>query len=296
MKPKILVLGKNGQLGRALISQLGVGATGLGRSECDLRDPEFTRALEPFADNISAVINASAYTQVDKAETEGRDEAFRVNGVAAGELGAWCKVHGVPLVHVSTDYVFDGRGDAPHREEDAAHPLNAYGESKLAGERALANVRGDYLTFRTSWVYDATGNNFCTKMLSLFREKTTLKVVGDQVGAPTYAPHLARALLAALAHAQGQSIFPSGVYHLCNSGFVSRYDNVLALLALAKKYDPKIVCKEVEPVATSAFPMPAARPLNSRLDCSKAANVLKVVMPDWQVGMSECVERFYAGA
>jgi len=295
MSTKILVLGKNGQLGRALMALLGEQAHGLGHGECNLLDPDFIKHLAPLVGTIDAVVNASAYTQVDKAEGEGRADAFRVNGSAVGELAGWCKQHGIPFVHVSTDYVFEGSGDTPYREEDATKPLNAYGASKLAGEVATEAVGGQYLIFRTSWVYDAVAANFFTKMLSLFRSKTTLQVVDDQVGAPTYAPHLAEGLVAALASAQAQTTFPSGVYHLCNQGEVNRYDNATMLLALAKPRDPAIVCQSIAPVPTSTFPMPAARPLNSRLNCSKAKYVLGVTLPDWKDGLNAWMETIYAG-
>jgi len=275
---------------------LGERAIGFGRSECNLLDPNFIKHLAPLVGKIDAVINASAYTQVDKAEGEGRADAFRVNGSAMGELAAWCKQHHLPFLHVSTDYVFDGSGDIPYREDDVAKPINAYGASKLAGEEAIVAVGGSYLIFRTSWVYDAVGENFFTKMLSLFRNKTTLQVVNDQVGAPTYAPHLARGVLAALASAQAQTAFPSGLYHLCNQGEVNRYDNAMMLLALARPRDPVIVCQSIFPVPTSTFPMPAARPLNSRLDCSKAKSVLGVALPDWKDGLNAWMETVYAGS
>jgi len=303
MSTKILVLGKNGQLGRALMALLGDRAIGLGHSECNLLEADFTKHLTPFTGKVAAMINASAYTQVDKAEGEGREDAFRVNGSAVGELAGLCKQHGLPFVHISTDYVFDGNGDTPYREEDVAKPLNAYGASKLAGEAATEAAGGQYLIFRTSWVYDATGANFCTKMLSLFRSKTALQVVDDQVGAPTYAPNLAEGVLAALSSAQaqttfpsGQTTFPSGLYHLCNQGEVSRYDNARVLLALAKPRDSGIVCESIAPVPTSTFPMPAARPLNSRLNCSKAKSVLGVTLPDWKDGLNTWMETVYAGS
>lgn len=299
MSAGILILGKDGQLGRALASQLGPEALAAGRAEIDLASDDLISMLDRFVagKKIRAVMNAAAYTQVDKAEGEGMGEAFRVNGAAVGELAGWCKAKNIPLAHYSTDYVFDGSGDKARKEEDTVSPLNAYGASKLAGERLLRESGADYCIFRTSWVYDASGKNFFNTMLRLFGEKDSLKVVADQVGAPTYAPHLANASIQALTKALSLPEFPSGLYHLAGGGETTWHGFAQAIFALARSHDSgqkSLRCTRIDPIKTSEYPLPARRPLNSRLDCSKAKRILGVAMPDWQAGLTECFKEKYA--
>lgn len=291
MNAPILVLGGDGQLGRAWAALLGQQAIVLTRREADLSVPGFARALESYAP--SAVVNAVAYTQVDTAEGDGRQEAMRVNAEAVGELAAWCRERGVPLVHYSTDYVFGSGGNAPHHEDEDPAPLNAYGASKLAGELAIKRSGVRYLMFRTCWVYDAHGKNFFTTMLRLFKEKEVLSVVSDQIGAPTYAPHLARASAEALTHALALPSFPSGTYHLCGSGETSWHGFAQAILTLARSHDSGIRCQRIDPIPSTGYPTPATRPLNSRLDCTKAHQVFGVGMPHWEAGLRECIEEKY---
>lgn len=298
----ILILGKDGQLGRALEKALGGRAVAFGRDEADLRDADFVSRLEApaFKYPLQAVINAAAYTQVDRAESEDKSEAFRVNAEAPGELAAWCAAKNLPLVHYSTDYVFDGSGDRPWRETDAPRPINAYGESKLAGERAVAAAGGRHLIFRTSWVYDARGENFFTTMLRLFGEKESLKIVSDQFGAPTYAPHLAAATQAALGKAFALPEFPSGIYHLCGAGETSWHGFAQAIFALATSADSGekswVTCQRIDPIPSSGYPLPARRPLNSRLDCARARDRLGVSLPHWQAGLKECFAEKYGNS
>jgi dTDP-4-dehydrorhamnose reductase len=291
----ILVLGKNGQLSRALAGLLGADARLIGRDEADLSKPGFTQNLTKISGGIAprAVINAAAYTQVDKAEGEGRAEAMQVNGAAVAELAQWCKERDIPLLHFSTDYVFDGSGRAPRNEQDTTSPVNAYGQSKLVGENSLAECGGKYLLFRTSWVYDAHGKNFFNTILRLIGEKENLKVVSDQVGAPTYAPHLAAAAVNALNNALTVQQFPSGLYHLCGGGETSWHGFANAIFALARTRDSGVRCQRIDPIPTTEYPLPAKRPLNSRLDCGKAKKILGVSLPDWQVGLKECFEEKY---
>lgn len=299
MSADILVLGKDGQLGRALAAALGLRALAAGRQEVDLAGDDFIARLDRFTQGaaIRCVINAAAYTQVDKAEGEGKAEAFRVNAQAVGALAGWCKARNVPLVHYSTDYVFDGSGATPRSEDAPTAPLNCYGESKLEGERLLTASGCDYLIFRTSWVYDAKGKNFFNTMLRLFSERETLKVVADQVGAPTYAPHLAAASLAALETALATASFPSGIYHLAGAGEVSWHGFAQAIFALATSdgFGQKLLlrCTRIDAITTAEYPLPAKRPLNSRLDCTRAKQVLGVAMPHWRDGLRECMTEAY---
>lgn len=282
----ILILGKGGQLSNALAALLGTRATFIGQDEADFMDADFTGKLEALTRNetFACVINAAAYTAVDTAETGGKEQAMRINGAAVGELAAWCKKRALPLVHYSTDYVFDGSGERPWRETDTPHPLNAYGQSKREGERLLAATGGEYLLFRTSWLYDATGKNFFTTIRRLLREKESLNVVADQIGAPTYVPHLALATLQALS-----GIPQWGIYHLCNAGETSWHGFASAIFA-HERAQAAIKCQSVNPIPTSAYPLPAPRPRNSRLDCTRAKERLGIAMPDWEDGLRTCFE------
>lgn len=294
----VLVLGANGQVGRAWTALLGNRALAFPRAKADLSDPDFIPALEKKTSRVklTAVVNAAAYTQVEKAEGEGRVEAFRINAEAVGELAAWCRERGVPLVHYSTDYVFGDNGTKPHREDDQTAPLNIYGQSKLGGEKMVAASGAAHLIFRTSWVYDAEGKNFVNTMLKLFHEREELKIVADQVGAPTYAPQLAEASLFALDRALESRVFPTGIYHLCHGGETSWCEFAASILTLARGYDSGIKCERILPIPTSARPSPVNRPLNSRLSCVKAHTLLGVRLPPWEEGLKACFEEKYGSA
>jgi len=287
---KILILGKDGQVGRALVKLLGKNALAAGKGDINFLDTDFISTLEKWVGNqsLSAVINAAAYTQVDKAEGDSCEAAFRINATAVGELAAWCKKRDVPLVHYSTDYIFNGNSHRPYQEEDKTAPINAYGESKLEGENAIKTQGGKYIIFRTSWVYDAHGKNFFTTILRLLHEKDSLNVVADQIGAPTYALHLAQATLKAL------PLRASGLFHLCNAGETSWHGFAQAIFTLAKPHDSSIKCRQINPIPTSAYPLPAPRPLNSRLNCTRAREILGFTLPSWEMGLKECIEEVYA--
>jgi len=284
---RVLIFGKDGQVGRALTEQLGQQALSYGRQEADFLHPERLRALIQHT-RPAAIINAAAYTAVDRAEDES-SLAFAVNADAPRVLAEECKEQGIPLVHYSTDYVFDGSGTQPWTEDQSVAPLNTYGKSKRAGEEGIIGTGGDYLILRTSWVYDATGRNFFTTMLRLGAEKSSLRVVSDQVGAPTYAPHLAEQTVAALRHAMQASRFPSGIYHLCHGGEISWYGFAQSIFSQVRLNGGTLKVEELQPIATSEYPTPAARPKNSRLDCTKAQEVLGVIMPHWEVGLREAI-------
>ncbi len=287
----ILILGRNGQVGGALAALLGKQAVAFDAQEINLTQPDFTDKLSVLfhQHDFSAIINAAAYTQVDKAESE-PELAMRINGHAVGELANWCKQHDVTLVHYSTDYVFDGNGSHARREDEPINPLSAYGRSKLLGEELVAASCAEYLIFRTSWVYDATGKNFFTTMRRLFSEREEVRVVADQVGAPTYAAHLAMATIAALDNAKKASQFPTGIYHLCAGGEASWHQFTQAIFALASTHESGIKCRQVHAIPTSDYPTPAKRPANSRLSCEKANAVLGVRLPHWMDGLNECYE------
>jgi len=287
-----LVLGKDGMVGRAMMEQLGPRAVGLSRQECDFTDVSFLDVIDaaftvkPF----SVLINAAAYTRVDDAENEDSGTLLRINAIAPGELAAWCAKNGVVCVHFSTDYVFDGSGTHAWREDDVPAPLNAYGTSKLMGERAVAAVDGNYLIFRTSWVYAAQGKNFFTTMRQFMATRASLQVVADQVGAPTFAGHLAQGVVTGVENAMAQGEFPRGIYHLCHGGVVSWHGFADAILAHERAVNTELACQATVPVSTKDYGATAPRPSNSQLDCARAKMVLGVALPAWEVGLRACCD------
>ncbi|MGK5082329.1 dTDP-4-dehydrorhamnose reductase [Bdellovibrionota bacterium FG-1] len=285
---KIVVLGSSGQVGRALMEILGPDrAIGLSHAEASLEEtdklPGILHRLTP-----SAVINAAAYTQVDHAETQ-RELAFKINAEAPGVIAQWCAQQNIPFVHYSTDYVFDGSGDQPRSEDAPIAPLNVYGQSKAEGERRIVEAKGRFLCLRTSWAYDAHGKNFVNTMLRLGAERETLKVVADQIGAPTYAPHLAQGTLQALENALAKPNFPSGIYHLCQSGQTSWFGFAEAIFESARKQGIALKVSQILPISTAEYPVPAKRPLNSRLSMKKIQQALEIQMPDWRDGLDACM-------
>lgn len=291
MKP-VLVLGARGQVGRALCREQGEDAIGLGRDKADLSNPSaLPDILSAYAPG--AVINAAAYTQVDKAEQE-ETLAYTINAEAPAVMAEWCRIHNIPFVHYSTDYVFDGAGHTAWREEDQTNPLNIYGKSKREGERKIEQAGGKYLILRTSLVYDAHGENFFNLMLKLGAKEEEIKVVKDQCSAPTYAPHLAHATVTALRRATILDHFPSGIYHLSNSGYATRYEFAQAIFKAAEESGMHLRVEKVTPVASSHYPRPAQRPAFSALDCSKAKTILGVHLPEWHVGVTDCIQEKHA--
>jgi len=279
---KILLLGRNGQAGWELersLAPLGE-PTALGRAELDLADvPRLVatiRALQP-----EAIVNAAAYTSVDKAESE-RETAFAINATAPRVLAEEAKRIGALLVHYSTDYVFDGAKAVPYVEDDEPNPLNVYGASKLAGERAIAATGCRHLILRTSWVYGPRGANFMLTMLRLARERPALRVVNDQVGAPTSSIEIARATATVLARA-AQSSNVTGLYHLAAAGETSWCGFARAILAKAEVATP------VVPIRTEDYPTAARRPRNSRLDCSRLRETFGVTLAPWEEGLAEAL-------
>ena len=275
----ILVFGETGQLARELAADETV--TCLGRDQADLSHPAACAAAIRQA-QPQAVINAAAYTAVDKAESE-EALASVINGAAPGAMAATCADMGIPFVTVSTDYVFDGSGTAPWQPGDATGPLNAYGCSKLAGEEAVRAAGGAYAILRTSWVVSAHGNNFVKTMLRLGRERDRLTIVADQIGAPTPARDIAAACLA-MARQLAEDAGKSGTYHLQGAPETSWADVARAIFAEAN-----ITC-QVEDIPTTAYPTPAARPLNSRLDCASLEQTFGILQPDWRLGLRDILK------
>lgn len=280
---KILLLGKNGQVGQALqatLAPLGE-VVALDRTQADFDCPE--RLMQALADYPADVmVNAAAYTAVDKAEEE-PEKAFRVNAESVGVLADAARKRGALLVHYSTDYVFDGKKAGPYLETDAANPLNVYGKSKLAGEEAIRQSGCRYLVFRTSWVYSLSGKNFIRTIWRLGKERESLSVVADQVGAPTSADLIAERTARAIpAFFDGR--LPQGVYHLAAAGETSWHG--MACYLVRKAHERGVAMKvdeaRIRPVATEDYPLPAVRPKNSRLSHALLDERLGVAMPAWQ--------------
>ena len=286
----ILVAGKTGQLARCLVEAArgrGTALVALGRPELDLTQPELlARAIAAHAPR--AVVNAAAYTAVDKAEAEPA-LAMAVNRDGAGALAAAAARLEVPFVHVSTDYVFDGRKEAPYREEDAPSPLGAYGRSKREGEAAVRAACPAGVILRTSWVYSPFGQNFVTTMLRLAATREKVQVVDDQRGAPTAACDLAAAILDLADHLTDQRTDDrGGVYHLAGAGETTWYGFAAAIFAGWARRGRRVPI--LEPIATAQYPTAARRPQNSRLDCSKIARVFGLRLPPWRSSLERCLD------
>jgi dTDP-4-dehydrorhamnose reductase len=265
----LLVVGRQGQLATDLVAaggRLGRPLVALGRPELDLTSPDgVARALDRVAPR--AVITAAAYTNVDRAESE-PDLAFAVNRDGPAALARACAAGGIPLVHVSTDQVFDGRRAGGHREEDAPNPLCLYGRSKLEGEQAVAAAGGNALTVRVSWVFGPSADNFVKKVLAWARARDTLRIVSDQRGRPTSSPDLAEALIR-LAGRMGGPDGPRGLLHVAGASVMTRDAQARMVIAGSRARGGPVA--RIEPVPTRDFPTPAARPLNAELDVSRAA-------------------------
>jgi dTDP-4-dehydrorhamnose reductase len=289
---KILLLGKNGQVGWELQRSLAIlgDVVALDRASTD-HCGDLTR-LDSLAQTIrelspDVIVNAAAYTAVDKAESDG-DTARIVNAAAPGVLASEAEKLGAWLVHYSTDYVFDGSGARPWIETDRPSPLSAYGRTKLEGERLIAASCSRHLILRTSWVYGARGGNFVKTMLRLAQEREALTVIDDQHGAPTSAELLADVTALALRQLAGErGCEHAGIYHLAAEGETTWHGYACHLLDRARQLSPAMEfrAREVRPIATAAFPTAARRPLNSRLDTAKLRAAFGLSLPPWQQGV-----------
>lgn len=277
---RILVFGKTGQVATEL-ARITSDAYFAGRDKADLSVPEtcdkLIRQVCP-----SAVINAAAYTAVDEAESNPAT-AQVINADAPGAMAQTCADLGIPFVHISTDYVFDGTGTDPRKEDSPTRPLNVYGRTKLAGEQAVIARNGQYTILRTSWVFSAHGNNFVKTMRHLGRERTQLAVVADQVGGPTAASDIARAVLL-IATAMMHSKEKHGVYHFASKPDTSWADFAREIFAQSD------LSPVVTDILTRDYSTPAQRPLNSRLNCNAIARDFGINQPDWQISLTEVIK------
>ena len=288
---RILLTGVNGQVGWELqrtLAPLGE-VIAADRNRLDLADTSsIRRAVDAIAPDL--IVNPAAYTAVDKAETE-PELTHAINAAAAGELAQAAAVRGIPLVHFSTDYVFDGHKSAAYTEADTPNPLGVYGATKLAGEQAVARAGAPHLILRTSWVYGLRGRNFLLTMQRLLRERETLAVVDDQFGAPTWSRLIAEATALVVARwlDQPDQTATSGIYHLSCGGRTSWHGFTAAIRAHLAESDAKLA--RLTAIPTSGYPTPAARPANSQLDCDKLAATFGVRLPDWESALALCLEQ-----
>jgi dTDP-4-dehydrorhamnose reductase len=275
----LLVFGAGGQVGRAFVERAGAAGRGFDKAACDICDAaSVARALSAPA--VSGVVNCAAYTAVDRAESE-TERAFAVNAGGAEIVARAAADRGLPLIHLSTDYVYAGRAVAPHREDEPTAPLNVYGASKAAGDVAVARANPAHLLLRVSWVFGVHGTNFVKSMLRLRYERNELRIVADQTGGPTEARDIADAIIAMAAACRRPGFSAWGIYHFAGAPSTSWYGFAEAIFARVRQPRPRFVA-----VASRDYRTPATRPLNSTLDCSRIRNAFGIEQPDWRVSLS----------
>jgi dTDP-4-dehydrorhamnose reductase len=292
---KVLVTGREGQLARGLVETAGAGVevVAIGRPELDVAD-EKSVAAAVARERPDIVVNAAAYTAVDKAETEPA-VAHAVNALGAQHVATTCAANAIPIIHISTDYVFDGTKDGPYVEDDPTAPINVYGRTKLEGEQRIAKACERHLILRTAWVHSPWGVNFVKTMLRLATTRPNIGVVDDQKGSPTYAPHLAAIVLAIASRvARNPAGVRWGVYHAVGGGETTWFGFAREIFRHAAEQG--LPAAEVAAIATAAYPTPARRPANSRLNCDRLRRLLGAELPDWRVGAQDCVARISASA
>ena len=291
---RMLITGANGQLGRELIRQgraLNIGLHAFKRQELDITQPNQVNTIVAKA-SPSLVVNAAGYTNVDKAEAEA-DLAFEVNKIAPGYLARCCADRNIALLHISSDYVFDGLKGKPYHETDPIAPLGIYGQSKAQGEAAIRSVLKNHIILRTSWLYSVYRHNFVKTMLGLGTQKKIVPVVADQFGSPTSAADLAAAVLT-IAAKIGSAADPDwGTYHYCGNGVTSWHGFAKEVLQLASSYVP-LQTKHVEAITTAEYPTPAKRPPYSSLDCSRIKKVFGIDPKPWQESLKRTIDRIFS--
>lgn len=289
---RMFVTGRQGQLVRSLVDAADdtpVTVVPAGRPQLDLTDAAgVQRFIADAAPDV--VVNAAAYTAVDLAETE-PDAAYAINELGARAVAAACASRDIPIIHISTDYVFSGDKPIAYVETDQPAPQGVYGASKLAGERAVAAANAQHIILRTAWLYSPYGKNFVKTMLRLAESRDDISVVSDQIGSPTYAPHLANAILALTGRitSSARANVPWGIYHAAGTDTANWYELACETFAAGQRCG--MAHAKVTAISTADYPTPARRPKNSRLNCSKMAADFDIVLPRWQVGVVECVER-----
>ena len=297
----IIILGATGQVGGMLIDELQAyskySVQSVGRTAADLIwDDGSLNTLDELlsSQEVDVLINAIAYTAVDKAESE-QEQAFVLNSDLPARLADICQTHNTLLIHYSTDFVFDGLKDEPWLEWDETNPLSVYGKSKLAGEKAIQMTQASAVILRTSWVYGETGNNFVKTMIRLGKERETLGVVADQAGCPTYSRDIAKATIAIVERYSDHSMQFNHIQTLCHlsgTGSTTWHGFAEAIFAGAAEYE-RLVLNTLNAITTADYPTPAIRPANSVLNCDKLKTDFDISMPDWKTSLAECLERLY---
>ncbi len=286
---RVLVTGREGQLARGLLEAAdgaGVQVIAVGRPELDLVDGKSVAAAVA-RERPDVVVNAAAYTAVDKAETEPA-VARAINALGAEQVARACAAHSVPIIHISTDYVFDGTKLGAYFEDDPTGPINVYGRTKLEGEQRVVEACERHLILRTGWLHSRWGANFVKTMLRLAATRPSIGVVDDQFGSPTYTPDLASVVLATAARIVADPAgMRWGIYHAVGGGETTRLGFAREIFRCAAQQGLPVA--EVTAIATSAYPTPARRPANSRLNCDRLRSQLGLELPDWRVGVQDCV-------
>jgi dTDP-4-dehydrorhamnose reductase len=289
---KILLAGANGQVGREIQDiglPDGMQLVALNRLELDITDAEQIHcAIKKYTPNV--IINAAAYTLVDKAEQDSLN-AFAINGEGPANLAKACQQLDIPLIHISTDYVFDGTKNQPYLEDDSSSPINIYGQSKWQGEENVRKYASKHIILRTSWVFGFYGNNFVKTVLRIAQKESVANIVHDQQGAPTYAGDIAHAIIEIIKRINGKEKLETlwGTYHYTNFPAVSWYEFAKEIVSAIPSAIP-VSLKEIKPITTSEYPTPAKRPLYSVLHCQKITNVFGIIQYDWQSTLNYLME------
>jgi dTDP-4-dehydrorhamnose reductase len=293
LRMHVLVTGSKGQVGRELMdrgTRSGMTMEGVDIEDLDISD--FAAVLRKVRDmNPSVVVNAAAYTAVDQAETD-TDTAYAVNRDGSRNLAEACAQKGIPLIHISTDYVYSGTKKGAYFEDDPMAPAGVYAKSKAEGDREVSGRLKEYIILRTAWLYSIYGHNFVKTMLKLGHEKEVLRVVDDQFGCPTDAADLAEAILLIARKIQENEPVSWGIYHYCGKGRTSWHGFAKKIFEISENYDSFLI-KSIQGIPTREYPTPAMRPVNSELDCSKIENTFGVALRPWEESLSSMLRRLY---
>ena len=292
---KILITGANGQLGRELLRlsrTFALDVQALNRQQLDITDESSIKRVFKRL-SPSMVINAAAYTQVDRAENES-DIAFAANTNGPAYLARYCADNHLPLIHISTDYVFDGTKGRPYREDDPMSPLGVYGQSKAQGEAAVRSILSNHIIVRTSWLYSVYGHNFVKAILKLATEKSNLRVVDDQWGSPTSATDLAETLLTISRKINANETLEWGTYHFCGKGITTWHGLAVKIIELAAPHT-LLKTRRVTAISTAEWPTPVKRPPYSVLDCARLKSQFGIVPEPWQKSLKQTIERIFSG-
>ncbi len=288
VQKNVLVTGSNGQLGNELKLISDKSNLPFRFLYTDFEDLDITNRdqVDEFVriNNINFIINCAAYTAVDNAETD-REKAYAVNVEGIANLAGAAKMNGAKIIHISTDFVFDGMSDIPYKEDMPTNPLSVYGKTKLEGEKVLQELGGDWIIIRTSWLYSEFGVNFVKSMIRLMNERDSLTIVEDEKGSPTYAADLAEMIIFMLQSSETDE-WKTGIYHFCNKGDVTRFD-----FAREIKRQAGIDDYELKPIKSSDYGSPAVRPAYSTLDTSKISNAFRVEIPRWEEALGRCIKK-----